>query len=240
MDYELARFNMVEQQIRPWDVLDQEVLDLLMATRREEFVSPEYRALAFSDLEVPIAIAGKPTGETMLAPKVEGRILQALALKRHESALLIGAGSGYLAALMSYRARKITAIEIHPDIEKLAISHLKRAGISSVQVHQGNGLDWLKSPVVSQGDDDEASSPSQERFDAVVFAGGLSELPEGLNTALNPGARVFAFLGEFPIVQAILFTASKTGRVTELFEDILFETAVKPLRETPKVSRFKF
>ena len=85
MDFERARFNMVEQQIRPWDVLDQDVLDLLLATRREDFVSPQYRNLALSDLEVPIAIAGKPTGETMLAPKVEGRILQALALKRHES-----------------------------------------------------------------------------------------------------------------------------------------------------------
>ena len=132
MDYERARFNMVEQQIRPWDVLDQDVLDLLMATRREDFVSPAYRGLAFSDLEVPIAIAGKPSGETMLSPKVEGRILQALALKRHESVLLIGAGSGYLAALMSYRARKITAIEIHPEIAKLAQANIKNAGIHNM------------------------------------------------------------------------------------------------------------
>ena len=120
MDFERARFNMVEQQIRPWDVLDPEVLDLLMATRREDFVSPEHRALAFSDIEVPINVEGKPSGETMLFPRVEGRILQALALKKHENVLLIGAGSGYLAALMAYRARKVTALEIAPEIARLA------------------------------------------------------------------------------------------------------------------------
>ena len=260
MDYERARFNMVEQQIRPWDVLDQDVLDLLMATRREDFVSPAYRGLAFSDLEVPIAIAGKPSGETMLSPKVEGRILQALALKRHESVLLIGAGSGYLAALMSYRARKITAIEIHPEIAKLAQANIKNAGIHNVLVHQGQGLELLGgfSKLTQKGqsaalssdihpsadnldaDDSGPVARNVERYDAIVLSGGLSHLPEQLIACLNPGARVFAFLGEFPVVRAKLLRAANSVRVTGLSEETLFETAIKPLQGFRKTSHFTF
>lgn len=226
MDFERARFNMVEQQIRPWDVLDPEVLDLLMATRREDFVSPQHRDLAFSDIEVPIVLDGKPTGETMLFPRVEGRILQALALKKHENVLLIGAGSGYLAALMAYRSRKVSAFEIHPGIAQLAARNLKDAGISNAQVIEGNGADRFA-----------AGKTGEERFDAIVFSGSLSALPETLSACLNPGARVVAFVGEFPVVQALLLTAGAQGTLSS---QVLFETALKPLRGFAKPSSFKF
>jgi protein-L-isoaspartate(D-aspartate) O-methyltransferase len=239
MDFERARFNMVEQQIRPWDVLDQDVLDLLMATRREEFVSPAYRNLALSDLEVPIAIADKPTGETMLAPKVEGRILQAVALKRHESALIIGAGSGYLTALLAYRGRRVTAIEINADICKFAASNLKANGVSNVNLQVGDGFDWFKEAPSSttEADADELEANRVERFDAIVFCGGLSVLPEGLVARLNPAGRVFVFLGQFPIVQAKLLTLS-THR--QLSGPVLFETSAKPLQNAPKARSFTF
>ncbi len=241
MDFERARFNMVEQQIRPWDVLDQDVLDLLLATRREEFVSAEYRNLAFSDLEVPIALAGKPSGETMLAPKVEGRILQALALKRHESVLVIGAGSGYMTALIAHRARRVTAIEINADIGKFAASNLKANGISNVNLQIGDGVDWFKpAPAQTLEDDEELDQPaanSYERFDAIAFCGGLSVLPEGLIARLTPAGRVFVFLGQFPIVQAKLLTLSSQK---QLAGPVLFETSVKPLQNFPKARSFTF
>ncbi len=241
MDFEHARFNMVEQQIRPWDVLDQDVLDLLLATRREEFVSPEYRNLAFSDLEVPIAIAGKPTGETMLAPKVEGRILQALALKRHETVLLIGAGSGYMTALIAHRARRVTAIEINADICKFADGNLKANGLSNVNLQMGDGADWFKAaPAKTLDDDEELDQPlanSFERFDAIVFCGGLSVLPPSLEARLTPAGRVFVFQGQFPIVNAKLLTLSTQK---QLSGPVLFETSAKPLQNFPKARSFAF
>ncbi len=239
MDFERARFNMVEQQIRPWDVLDQDVLDLLLATRREDFVSPQYRNLALSDLEVPIAIAGKPTGETMLAPKVEGRILQALALKRHESVLVIGAGSGYMTALIAHRARRVTAIEINADIAKFAAQNFKASGLSNINLQTGDGLDWFKPAPgkSSTEDEDEAEPDSLERFDAIVFCGGLSVLPDGLIARLTSAGRVFVFQGQFPIVQAKLLTLSAQK---QLFGPVLFETSAKPLQHFPKAKAFSF
>jgi protein-L-isoaspartate(D-aspartate) O-methyltransferase len=239
MDFERARFNMVEQQIRPWDVLDQDVLDLLLATRREDFVSPEYRNLALSDLEVPIALEGKVTGESMLAPKVEGRVLQAVALKRHESALVIGAGSGFMTALIAHRARKVTAVEIQPDIAKFAAANLKAHGLSNVNVVVGDGMTWFQSPSAAKAtdDDEQVESAAFERFDVIVFCGGLFALPEGLIARLTPGGRVFVFQGQFPIVQAKLLTLSAQK---QLSGPVLFETSAKPLQNSPKNRSFTF
>jgi protein-L-isoaspartate(D-aspartate) O-methyltransferase len=242
MDFERARFNMVEQQIRPWDVLEQDVLDLLLATRREDFCSPEYRELAFSDLEVPIAVGGKPTGETMLAPKVEGRILQALALRKHESVLVVGAGAGYLTSLISYRARKVTALEIHPEIGKLAAKNLKHAGVSNVHLLIEDGAPWFKptpaKPAAAKTSDDISSETAAERFDAIVFCGGLSILPEGLAERLTPGTgRAFVFLGEFPVMRAKLLHISAQKH---LEGDTLFETSCTHLKNFPKAKAFKF
>ena len=117
MDFEKARFNMVEQQVRPWDVLDQSVLDLLFVVKREDFVPPEYRALAFSDMEIPLRVDGVDTGEAMWSPKLEARILQELALKPHENVLEIGTGSGYFAALLAHKAQHVVSVEIDPRLQ---------------------------------------------------------------------------------------------------------------------------
>jgi protein-L-isoaspartate(D-aspartate) O-methyltransferase len=225
MDFERARFNMVEQQIRPWDVLEQDVLDLLLATHRENFVAPEYRTLALSDLEVPISVDGHLTGETMLAPKVEGRILQAVAAKRHESVLVVGAGSGYLTGLLAHRARKVTALEIQSDIGKFAAKNLKSAGLHNAEVQIADASSWF------------SGGADVERFDAIVFCGGLALIPPGLSARLTPGGRAFVFEGKFPIVQAKLLTMSP---LKNLAGPVLFETSAKPLRNFQNASAFKF
>jgi protein-L-isoaspartate(D-aspartate) O-methyltransferase len=134
MNIEQARFNMIEQQIRTWDVLDQEVLDLLTVVRREEFVPAPYKNLAFVDTEIPL-----PGGENMFTPKMEARLLQAVSVKKHESVLEIGAGSGYMAALLAYKSRHVTSVEISPELKALAEKNLADYGISNVSVELGNG-----------------------------------------------------------------------------------------------------
>jgi SAM-dependent methyltransferase len=133
MNIEQARFNMIEQQIRPWEVLDQGVLSLLALVRREEFVPPAYRALAFIDTEVPLP-DGEGGGQFMLAPRVEARLLQELTLARHEHVLEVGAGSGYMAALLAHQAARVTTLEIRPPLVAMARANLQRAGIVNAQV----------------------------------------------------------------------------------------------------------
>ena len=128
MNTEQARFNMIEQQIRPWEVLDQGVLSLLSVVRREDFVPPQHRALAFFDTEVPLREAGR-AGQVMLAPKVEARLLQALQLARHERVLEVGAGSGYMAALLAHKAQHVVTLEIEPDLAAMAAANLRHAGV---------------------------------------------------------------------------------------------------------------
>lgn len=134
MNIEQARFNMIEQQIRPWNVLAQDVLDLLMVVKREEFVPAAYRSLAFFDTEIPL-----PGGENMLAPKIEARMLQEANVKKHEYVLEIGAGSGYMAALLAHKARHVTTVEISPELKALAEQNLSDYGVANVDVHLGNG-----------------------------------------------------------------------------------------------------
>ena len=134
MNIEQARFNMIEQQIRPWNVLDQDVLDLLVVVKREDFVPPAYKALAFVDSEIPL-----PGGEAMFTPKIEARLLQEVQVKKHENVLEIGAGSGYMAALLAHKARHVTSIEIKPELKELAQANLTRAGVSNVTVELGDG-----------------------------------------------------------------------------------------------------
>ncbi|MGZ5651717.1 MAG: protein-L-isoaspartate O-methyltransferase family protein, partial [Usitatibacter sp.] len=133
MNFEQARFNMIEQQIRPWEVLDPQVLELLFEVKRENFVPPEHREIAFADLEIPLG-----HGEAMMQPKVEARILQELALQPHETVYEVGTGSGYLTALLSWRARHVTSAEIHPDFKARAADNLRAAGISNVTLLEGD------------------------------------------------------------------------------------------------------
>ncbi len=221
MDFERARFNMIEQQIRPWQVLDQDVLDLLFVVKREEFVPPAYSRMAFTDMEIPLNIDGKTTGEVMLSPKVEARLLQALAPRKHESVLEIGAGSGYMAALLAHRARRVVSREIRADLAGFAAANLKRAGIGNTAVEHGHGLQ------LADGD----------QFDAIVLSGSVSFVPDTLLQRLNPGGRLVAIVGELPVMTAQLITRNAERQFSA---QILFDTVARPLVDFPQTEHFRF
>ena len=217
MNIEQARFNMIEQQIRPWNVLDQDVLDLLVVVKREDFVPAAYKALAFVDTEIPL-----PGGEALFTPKIEARILQEVQVKKHENVLEIGAGSGYMAALLAHKARHVTTVEIKPELKELAQANLARAGVSNVSVELGDG---------SQGW--SAGAP----FDVIVISGGLESLPEAFLKQVKVGGRIAAIIGQAPVMTAQVIT-----RVSETAYDTVkvFETNVKLLSDSAKHSHFTF
>lgn len=217
MNIEQARFNMIEQQIRPWNVLDQEVLDLLHIVKREQFVPAACAALAFADTEIPLG-----NGAQMLNPKIEARILQELQLKKHENVLEIGAGSGYMAALLAAKARQVTTVEINPALQAMAQQNLANANVTNVTVELGNGADgW------------SAGAP----FDVIVISGALEVLPEVFKKQLKVGGRIAAIVGEAPVMECVIVT-----RVAENAYDTvkLFETNIKPLSSAPTPSHFAF
>jgi protein-L-isoaspartate(D-aspartate) O-methyltransferase len=217
MNIEQARFNMIEQQIRPWNVLDQDVLDLLHVVKREQFVPAVYQNLAFADVEIPL-----PGGESMLAPKIEARILQELLLKKHENVLLVGVGSGYLAALLAHKGRQVTAVEISPELKALAEQNLANARIGNVTVELGNAAEgWAK------------GAP----YDVIVVAGSLPVLPDAFLKELKVGGRMLAIVGEAPVMTCNVIT-----RVADSAYDTVkvFETNVKPLTGAAVPSHFEF
>lgn len=217
MNIEQARFNMIEQQIRPWNVLDQDVLDLLSLVRREEFVPATHRGLAFFDTEIPL-----PGGENMLAPKVEARILQEAAVKKHEHVLEIGAGSGYMAALLAHKARHVTTVEIDPELKALAEQNLSAYGISNVDVVLGNGAQGWK------GD---------QEYDVIVISGALPFLPDSFLSQIKIGGRILAIIGAAPVMslQVITRTADKVYDTVKVFE-----LMASPLRAATEPSHFTF
>jgi protein-L-isoaspartate(D-aspartate) O-methyltransferase len=217
MNIEQARFNMIEQQIRPWDVLDPDVLDLLLVVKRENFVPAAHKALAFVDAEIPL-----PNGESMLMPKVEARLLQDLNLKKHENVLEIGAGSGYMAALLAHKSRHVTTVEVSAELKALAEKNLADNGVTNVTVELGDG---------SQG------WTSGAPFDAIVVSGSLPVLPEALLRQLKVGGRLAVIIGQAPAMKAQLITRTgEAGYDTRT----LFETNVKPLSTSVKPSSFQF
>jgi protein-L-isoaspartate(D-aspartate) O-methyltransferase len=223
MDTDQARFNMVEQQIRTWNVLDQDVLDLLFVVHREDFVPPAHRAMAFMDLDIPLDIDGERTGEAMFAPKLEARLLQNLELRKHETVAEVGAGSGHMAALMSHRARRVRTYEINPALADFARANLARAGIGNVEVIEGDGAVLVR--------------PGEERFDAILLSGAVQFIPPALFDRLNPGGRILAIVGDEPVFRAqIVHMRGDRPTVPES----LFETACKPLRGFPRRSAFAF
>ena len=217
MNIEQARFNMVEQQIRTWEVLDPEVLDLLFEVKRENFVPDEHRSLAFADLEIPLG-----HGESMMQPKVEARILQELAIRPHENVYEVGTGSGYLAALMAKRGRHVTSAEIHPSLHSFGAGNLRSAGIHNVTLLQGDGA---RAPL------------AESAFDVIVLTGSTPILPQAFLDRLSPGGRLFAVVGDPPVMKAILVRQPVAGAFqhTELFE-----TLVKPLVNAAQPPRFRF
>ena len=217
MNFEKARFNMVEQQIRPWEVLDQDVLDLLMTVKREEFVPAAYRDLAFTEVEIPIGC-----GQVMLKPVIEGKVLQALRLGKADSVLEVGTGSGYFAALLAARTEWVRTIELEPELVKLAGANLARNGVENVVVVQGDGI---------------AGWAERAPYDVIVVSGGLPFVPQALLEQLKVGGRLFAFVGEAPVMKARLVTCEAEGRFRT--EDI-FETVVPMLKDAPQRDGFSF
>ena len=215
-DYEKARFNMVEQQIRPWDVLDQRVLDLLFAVKREDFVPPAYKPLAFADLELPLA-----NGARMWTPKMEARVVQELALGPDDRVLEIGTGSGYLTALLASGTGEVTSVEIDPALAAEARAKLARHGFSNVRVVVGDG----------------ARGFGDETYDVIVLTGSTPLLPERFFSQLAPGGRIFAVVGEPPVMKARLIRRETSG--ANVATD-LFETVVAPLVNAAAPERFEF
>ena len=214
---EQARFNMIEQQIRPWNVLDQDVLDLLSEVKREEFVPAAYTALAFADLEIPLG-----EGAVMLAPKMEARLVQELAIKPSDKILEVGTGSGYMAALLAAKGEQVVSVEISPALAKTAKANLAKAGIRNVSVEVGDGIaGW------AQG------AP----YDVIVVSGSLPELPQSLLKQLKVGGRLAAFVGDAPVMEAQIVTRTSETTFATLN---LFETVVAPLQNAPAKDRFSF
>ena len=224
MNLEQARTNMVEQQIRTWEVLDQEVLDLLYVVPREDFVPAAYRNLAFSDMEVPLE--NDAGGERMWAPKMEARVLQELAPRRTERVLEIGTGSGYLTALLAHRAAQVTSLEIKPALAAFGRANLERHGADNVTLLVEDGA--------------VGTSPgfrSQVPWDLIVLTGSVPVLPRALLDGLAPGGRLFAVVGEAPVMSARLVTCLAPGAHRSVD---LFETVIAPLANCEQPARFRF
>ncbi len=208
MNYEQARFNMIEQQIRPWEVLDTQVLSLLAVVKREDFVPLAHKSLAFADLEIPLPPQTHPS-QCMLSPKVEARLLQDLAVQKHEKVLEIGAGTGYMAALLAHRAQQVLSLEIDPGLAALARENLQKAGIHNAQVLQGDGSQTLSG---------EAAGP----FDVILLSGSVAEVPEALKAQLKVGGRLAAIVGTDPVMCATIVTrvSDSAWRVSQDWETI--------------------
>lgn len=213
IDFEQARHAMVEQQVRPWEVLDPRVLDALSAIAREDYVPARHRKLAFADTALPLE-----HGEHMFKPVLEGRMLQALDLKPEDDVLEVGTGSGFITACLARLARAVTSIDIHADFLERAGAQLARAGLGNVRLEQADALAW---------------DPGRQ-FDAIAVTGACATLPEAFGGWLREGGRLFVILGESPAQEAVCFTR----RGEALVRESLFETDVDYLRGAAPVARF--
>jgi protein-L-isoaspartate(D-aspartate) O-methyltransferase len=225
MDFETARFNMIEQQIRPWEVLDQTVLSLLGVVRREDFVPPALRALAFVDTEIPLTTGGEAAiarGECMLAPKVEARLLQELAIGKHERVLEVGTGSGYMAALLGHRAQRVISLELNRELADTARANLSKAGVFNVEVRVADG---------------SIGAAADGPFDAIVLSGSVAQVPKTLLDQLKPGGRLVAIVGNEPMMRAEL---TRRGSGNDFSMSVLFDTVAPRLLKFPQPSAFTF
>lgn len=216
MNLEQARFNMIEQQIRPWDIVDSKVLDLLFIVKREAFVPVAYQDLAFADTELPLG-----HDAVMLAPKIEAHALQALAMKPHEKVLEVGTGSGYMAALLGAHADHVWSMEIVPELAAVARENLRLYGVSNVTVETGDGLQGM---------------PAQAPFDVIMISGAVSVVPPELLAQLKVGGRLFAIVGEAPAMQAQLITRVNDSSYSTVTQ---FESSTELLK-APAAQKFVF
>lgn len=217
MDMEQARYNMVEQQIRPWEVLNQDVLDLLFKVRREDFVPEAHRALAFVDMEIPLG-----HGQAMWTPKLEARAIQELAIRPIDRVLEIGSGSGYLTALLASQAADVVSVDIIPEFTADATRKLRAHGFDNVALHTGDAArDW----------------PDEAGFDVIVLTGSTPLLSDAWLRRLKVSGRLFAITGEAPVMAAQLITRTAPGATRSV---TLFETCVAPLINAPQPAAFVF
>ena len=219
MDFEKARFNMVEQQIRPWDVLNTQLLDLLFHVKRENFVADNQKAIAFVDTELPL-----PNGSRMLQPKMEARILQELNIAADEKILEIGTGSGYLTALLASVGKHVYSLYIDANMSALAKANLARAGIQNVTLVTANGVGGL---------------PTNAPFDVIVVGGALPSVPEELTSQLAVGGRMLVVVGDLAPLAATLVERVKEGP-SGLRSTVLFETHLDALQGVGQPERFVF
>ncbi len=217
MNIEQARFNMVEQQIRPWNVLDLGVLELLSVVKREAFVPAAYQALAFADMEIPLG-----HGQCMLAPRLEARLLQDMAIQPHETVLEIGAGSGYMAALMAHRAHRVVSLEIIPELATMARNNLRAAGIQNAEVRQADGA---------------ASTAAEGNYDVIVLSGSVTEVPQSVLNLLRVGGRLAGIVGDEPVMCATLVTRTSA---TEFTKRQPWDCNAPRLQGFAEPSRFQF
>jgi protein-L-isoaspartate(D-aspartate) O-methyltransferase len=217
MNIEQARFNMIEQQIRPWDVLDPQVLDLLFVVKREDFAPIAHRNLAFADMELPLG-----SGQMMLAPKIEAKMLQELGIKKTDKVLEIGTGSGYMAALLAARAEHVVTVECRPELVEMARQNLERAGVANVAIELGDGANgWSQ----------------RGPYDAIVVSGSLPAVPAALLKQLRVGGRMAVVVGEAPAMEAQLITCTADG----IYNTVnLFETVIPPLDGVAAKASFSF
>lgn len=217
---ELARFNMIEQQIRPWSVFDPKVLQALLTVQRERYVPPTMQGLAFSDVELPLIVNSIDTRETMLTPKVEARLAQELLLQPTDCVLEIGTGSGYQAALLASLAQQVTSIELDGRLAAFAQKNLQRDHIQNVTVETGDAHEgW-----------------GTTEYDAILVTGSVPVVPDALKYQLSIGGRLVVVVGQNPVMVACRITRTSAAS----FETVsLFDTIIKPLRGTA-VSQFKF
>ena len=212
---ELSRRNMIEQQIRPWNVLDMRVLELLKKVKREQFVPLSHQEMAFMDIEIPLG-----NGAFMWQPKLEARVLQDIRIKPTDRVLEIGTGSGYLTALLSRVAKHVTSVEIVPELHAFAEKNLAAHHIDNVTLQQG-----------------DAAQGWEGTYDVIVVTGSLPLLPEAFQNSLEPGGRLFAIVGEGAAMQAQLVTCTAPGAFKR---EVLFETSIAPLQNALQPERFVF
>jgi protein-L-isoaspartate(D-aspartate) O-methyltransferase len=225
LNHAQARFNMIEQQIRPWEVLDANVLELLGRIPREAFVPQGLQSLAFADLELPLTQPAVE-GECMLAPKVQARLLQDLQLQPADKVLEVGTGSGFMAALMGSLAQRVVSLEIHPALAQQARENLKKAGIDNVDVRTAD--------ATAQG---FAACKADSPFDAVLLSGSVAEVPPALLSLLAPGGRLVAIVGQDPMMRATVITRMGEGAFQT---EQPWDTVAPRLRHFPEASRFQF
>ena len=216
-DVEKARYHMIEQQICPWDVADAAVLELLSTVKRENFVPASYKAMAFADMAIPLA-----AGQAMLAPRLQARLLQDAAVQPTDKVLEIGAGSGFMTALLAHQAQRVVSLEINAELADLARANLQKAGVRNAEVRQADG---------------SAGAAADGPFDVILLGGSVAEVPLPLLSQLKIGGRLVAIVGDEPIMHAQVITRTSESNFKS---DEKWDDNAPRLLNFPQASAFKF